>query len=158
MQAYVLSVLGIVIASCLVEIVLPSGQTAKYIKSITAIFVIYVLINPIVVFLKNDFDVNKYIISTDVKFDQGLLNSLYIEQVNTRQIEIEKQLENEGFEGVKVTFLYEIVESEIKIKKIKINTKNLVITSNNSNINKYQFIRQVVMSNVAVKEEDVIFE
>ena len=158
MQAYVLSVLGIVIVSCLVEIVLPSGQTAKYIKSITSIFVIYVLINPIVVFLKNDFDVNKYIISTDVKFDQDLLNSLYVEQVNTRQIEIEKQLANEGFEGVKVTFLYEIVESEIKIKKIKINTKNLVITSNNSNINKYQFIRQVVMSNVAVKEEDVIFE
>ena len=45
MQAYILSVLGIVIVSCLVEIVLPSGQTAKYIKSITAIFVIYVLLN-----------------------------------------------------------------------------------------------------------------
>ena len=158
MQTYIISVLGIVIISCLVEIILPSGQTAKYIKSITAIFVVYVLINPVITFLKSDFDIKKYIVSADLSYDHELLNSLYSEQIETRQTDIENQLKDEGYDGVEVSFVYEIVESEINIQKVKINIDKLVITAGNSNINKYQFIRQVVMSNVAIKEEDVIFE
>lgn len=158
MQGYIIAVLGVVIISVLVEIILPNGQTSKYIKSILAVFVVYVLVNPVITFLKTDFDLDKYVNSGKVELNQSLLENIYNNQIEAKELELENLLYNNGYEGVKVTLLYEIVEDSIKISKAKINIKNLVITSGVENINKYQYIRQVVISELMIKEEDVIFE
>lgn len=158
MQGYIIAVLGVVIISVLVEIILPNGQTSKYIKSILAVFVVYVLVNPVITFLKTDFDLDKYVNSGKVELNQSLLENIYNNQIEAKELELENLLYDNGYEGVKVTLLYEIVEDSIKISKAKINIKNLVITSGVENINKYQYIRQVVISELMIKEEDVIFE
>ena len=43
MTGYILSVLGIVIAGVFMDVILPSGTIAKYIKGIYSIFVVAVL-------------------------------------------------------------------------------------------------------------------
>lgn len=158
MQGYIIAVLGVVIISVLVEIILPNGQTSKYIKSILAVFVVYVLVNPVITFLKTDFDLDKYVNSGKVELNQSLLENIYNNQIEAKELELENLLYNNGYERVEVTLVYEIVEDGIKISKAKINIKNLVITSGVENINKYQYIRQVVISELMIKEEDVIFE
>jgi len=158
MNAYIIAVLGIVIISVLVEIILPSGQTGKYIKSILAVFVVYVLVNPIISFVKGDFSLDKYLNTNNVHLNQTLLKDMYKNQIEAKQTDLENLLHSEGYEHVEVSLVYDIVEDCIKISKAKINLKNLVITSNNTNINKYQYIRQVVMSKLMIKEEDVVFE
>ena len=158
MQCYLISVLCIVIISVLIEIILPSGQTAKYIKGIFAIFVVYVLINPVVLFLNRDFDISKYVNETSINIDETLLKKMYENQIQMHELEIETQLEKNGYKGVKVKLNYKIVDSEIIIDKAYINLNNLVITENASNINKYQYIRQLVTTNYPLKEEEVIFE
>ena len=55
MQGYIIGILGIVIISVLVEIILPSGQTAKYIKSLLSVFVVFVLVNPIINFINDSY-------------------------------------------------------------------------------------------------------
>lgn len=158
MEGYLLAILGIVIICVLVEIILPSGQTAKYIKSLLAIFVVYVLINPIMTLLKSDFDIKKYLGQENVIINTELLTNIYNKQIEAKQKDIENLLHNDGYEGVMVSLIYNIVEEEINIYKVKINIDNLVITSSNQNINKYQYIRQVVMSQLAIKEDDIVFE
>jgi len=158
MQSYLISVLCIVIISVLIEIILPTGQTAKYIKGIFSIFVVYVLINPVVLFLNKDFDISKYINEANINLDETLLKKMYDNQIETRQIDIENQLSSDGFEGVKVRLNYKIVDSEIIITKAIVNLNNLVITENAPNINKYQYIRQVVITQYPLKAEEVIFE
>lgn len=158
MQGYIIGVLGIVIISVLVEIILPSGQTAKYIKSILAVFVVYVLVNPIITFFKSDFDLSKYLNTNNIELNQTLLKDMYKNQIETKEKDLENLLQTKGYEQVEITLVYEISEDCMNISKVKINIENLVITSNSENINKYQFIRQVVMSQLAIKEEDVIFE
>lgn len=158
MQAYILSVLGIVLVSVLIEIILPSGQTAKYIKGMFSIFVVFVLINPVIKFFKSDFDVSKYLVADSVAVDKKLLKNLYESQIETSEKNLQMLLDEEGFKNVKVSLVYDIVEEELIIEKAKINIDELVITNQNTNINKYQFIRQVVAENLKIKEEDVIFE
>lgn len=158
MQAYILSILGIVLVSVLIEIILPNGQTAKYIKGIFSIFVVFVLINPVVKFFRSDFDVSKYLVADNVAVDEKLLKNLYKEQIIATEKDIESQLESEGFSGVCVDLEYKIVEEKIILEKAKINIDKLVISDEKANINKYQFIRQVVTENYDIKEEDVIFE
>ena len=158
MQTYIISVLGIVVLSVLTEIILPAGQTAKYIKSIIAVFIVYVLVNPIVTFIKSDFDLDNYIDTSTIKVNQTLLFNLYEEQIKVKQDDLENELKEEGYEGVEINLEFEIVEEEIIITKAIINIDNLVLTNSNGNINKYQFIRQTVMSNIAIKEESIVFE
>ena len=47
MTGYILSVLGIIIAGVLIDVIIPNGTICKYVKSIYSIFVVAVLINPI---------------------------------------------------------------------------------------------------------------
>ena len=158
MQSYILSVIGIVFVSVLIEIILPNGQTAKYIKGIFSIFVVFVLINPVINFFKKDFDISRYIITDGVSVDKKLLKNLYKNQIIATEQDIVNTLEANGYSGVIVNLEYEIVEEKIKISKAKINLDKLVISSQNENINKYQFIRQVVTENFNILEEDVVFE
>lgn len=158
MQGYIIAILGIVIISVLVEIILPSGQTSKYIKSILSVFVVYVLVNPIITFLKTDFSLDKYLSSNNVQLNQNLLTDIYKSQIEAKQEDIEKLLFENGYENVKISLVYEIVDDCLKISKAKVDIKNLVITSNLQNINKYQYIRQVVMAELLLKEEDIVFE
>lgn len=158
MQGYILSILGIVIISVLTEILLPSGQTAKYIRSLLAVFVVYVLINPIITLLKSDFDINKFLVTNNIELDKNLLNAIYSSKIEAKQTDLENLLEEQGYTGVKICIEYEIVDQEVLLSKVKVNIDNLVITSSETNINKYQYIRQVVLSQLAIKEEDIIFE
>lgn len=158
MQSYILSVLGIVLVSVLIEIILPSGQTAKYIKSVFSIFVVYVLISPVLTMIKKDYDITKYVQQGNIEVNQVLLNNIYKDQIEAKSTDIENALEKEGYSGVKVKILYNIVDNQIFLEKVKINLDNLVITSPNENINKYQHIRQVVAQSIEIKEEDILFE
>lgn len=158
MQSYILSLLGIVLVSVLVEIILPSGQTTKYIKSIFSIFVVYVLINPVINILKQDFDLSKYVQQGSIQVNETLLNNIYKDQIDAMANTIKDNLRSEGYEGVEVSVEYKIVENSVVLEKIKINLDNLVITSPETNINKYQLIRQVVAETVEISEEDILFE
>ena len=57
-SVWVLSIAGICVLSVLVELVLPEGQTRKYIKAIFSFFVIVVIVAPLPKIVKSgvDFD------------------------------------------------------------------------------------------------------
>ena len=71
MTGYILSVLGIIIAGVLIDVIIPNGTICKYVKSIYSIFVVAVLINPIFNLVSKTKDFTfKY---DDFKADQKLL-------------------------------------------------------------------------------------
>ena len=71
MTAWLLSIVGVVFLGVMVDIISPSGKTGGFIKSMFAIFLVYVVITPIVKLAKNgefkiDEDYNFKIIETDL--------------------------------------------------------------------------------------------
>ena len=139
MTAYILSVLGIVLAGVFIDIIVPSGTISKYIKGIYSIFVIAVLINPVVNFLnkKHDFSI-KY---KDYSVNENLMN--YILKTKAKELEksIENTLNNEGFLNIDIMLNFSIDNDKIVYDSCEINLKNMVISENNSHINKYEFIK-----------------
>ena len=93
-----------------------------------------------------------------MQINQTLLNNIYKDQIDAKNTDIENILENAGYSGTKVRIVFNIVDDKIILEKVKINLDNLVITSPNANINKYQHIRQVVAQSIEIKEEDILFE
>ena len=155
MKGYILSILGIVIAGIFIDIIVPDGTINKYIKSIFSIFVVAVLISPLIKFLSNkdiytlhydDYQINEKLI--------GYINNQTIKSIENK---IKNTLEQEGFSGIDINLNYSTNNNEIIINFCEINLKNLSITSDKQNINKYEFISGVVKENTNLAEEVILF-
>ncbi|MBR2221338.1 MAG: stage III sporulation protein AF, partial [Clostridia bacterium] len=58
-STWVLSIVGIIILSILVDLILPSGKTSSFIKNIFGYLIIVVILSPVFTFFTNkDFSVN----------------------------------------------------------------------------------------------------
>ena len=60
MVGWILSIVGTVLTITLTEVMLPEGQTAKYIKGVISLMVIYVVIAPIPSLLRSKIDINSF--------------------------------------------------------------------------------------------------
>lgn len=60
MTGWILSIVGMVLTVTLAEIMLPEGQTAKYIKGVISLMVVYVVIAPIPALLQSKIDINSF--------------------------------------------------------------------------------------------------
>ncbi|MBQ7713214.1 MAG: stage III sporulation protein AF [Clostridia bacterium] len=60
MSGWILSIVGMVLTMTLTEIMLPEGQTAKYIKGVVSLMVVYVVIAPVPALLQSKIDINSF--------------------------------------------------------------------------------------------------
>ena len=60
MTTWILSIVGTVLTITLTEVMLPEGNTAKFIKGVISLMVIYVVIAPIPALLRSEIDVKTF--------------------------------------------------------------------------------------------------
>jgi len=154
MSSYILSVLGIVIAGILLDVIIPSGSINKYIKSIYSVFVVAVLINPLIKFAtqSKDFTVNY----NDYEINEKLLNFINKKQVENKEIGIETELKNNGFNNVDIIISFSIKDNNLSYTSCLVNLKDMVIEKNNQHINSYEFIKEVVVKHTNLAEEVIV--
>lgn len=90
MSAWVMAIIGVISITVLVDILLPEGETAKYIKGVLSIFVVATIVAPIPAFINKDW-------SVDDLFKDGKIyvNEEYIASVNdSRAHEQEKYIKD----------------------------------------------------------------
>ena len=154
MTNYILSILGIVLAGVLIDVVMPSGKINKYIKSIYSIFIVVVLLNPLLNFLNkhHDFTINY----KDYEVNVELVAYIYKKQVIEIENKIKTQFEDEGFNKIDIKLNYSIENNELQLNSCTINLKNLVIVQDKQHINKYEFIKEVIKKNTALNDGEII--
>lgn len=157
MNGYLLTLLGVIVLGVLIDIILPSGSTSKYISGIFAIFVLFVMINPVINFIKKDYNLSDYFTSVDISLNEKLLYNINDNKFNALESNIEQQLTDNGYSNVEIDIRFDLVADSVEITQVLVDLTNLVINANSSNINKYVYIRQVVMQNLMVEEEVIVF-
>ncbi len=101
MKQWVLSVAGIAILTVLADIILPNGQTRKYIKTVIGIVVTLVLVQPLLAFTAKQ---------TDFSFENSAVEPQqqyvsYVESLQSRDADgIREELVSAGFFQPTVTF------------------------------------------------------
>ncbi len=58
MNEWIMSIVGITALGVLMDILLPEGETSKYIKGIFALFTVFVIIYPLPKIINGNFDYN----------------------------------------------------------------------------------------------------
>lgn len=110
MGAWLLKITGVIALSTLSSLLIPNGQTKKYVKGIFALITLFVLVSPLPKLLKSDFSgfPNAFDTATELEIDETFLCGVATNAYKTQERNIEKFLKENGIEA-KVKF---VVKSE----------------------------------------------
>lgn len=110
MGAWLLKITGVIALSTLSSLLIPNGQTKKYVKGIFALITLFVLVSPLPKLLKSDFSgfPNAFDTVSELEIDETFLYGVATNAYKTQERNIEKFLKEKGIEA-KVKF---VVKSE----------------------------------------------
>lgn len=133
MSEWLIGIVGIISLGLLLEILIPEGQTSKYVKGAFSLLVIFVVISPIPKLLGGEYDFNFEGVSYEV--DKDYLVYATNEYTSTLEGDLETILKNEGIlSDVKIVTKkgsvrdVDIVEIKIYLSGIDENDRNTYIT------------------------------
>ena len=156
-EIYILSIVGIVFLSVLVDIIMPDGDMSKFIKGVFSIVALFVIISPAQKFFNKDFDIDKIIYDqTAVQIDSDYIEATTKQMKNQLEITLSVKLKDAGFDNVGVEILCDMSNNVFQVEKVVLDISNMVINTNIPHINKYTEIKQVVIDYLNVEESDVI--
>lgn len=153
-SSWVLSIVGVVIITVLVEIILPEGNINKYIKGFLVIFTVFIMISPIAnLSFTEIFGEGEYKISLDNSF----LEEVNEDKAREYSVLIKDKLRSSGYDGVNIDVCIDYSFEQFKISTINVDLTKVVLNSKNENIDIYNNIRTIIKSVVVIDSGDIVF-
>jgi len=157
MKEYILSIISVILLTGVAGIILPDGKMGKFVKSVFALITLVIILNPLVSLMRQ-FTSGNYepTFGNDAEIKEDVEFIDYIEFTRARLMseKAEEALKEKGYEGT-VEVIYESIDYNFKIKKIKVNLKNKVIDGVDKHIN-IEEVKQAVADALAVKKELIV--
>ena len=136
LSAGVLSIVGIVVLTLMVDIIIPEGKTGKYIKGVFAMLTVFVIAMPLPKIFNSEFDLEEFLQqNTSASADYDVLENIYYMRLERLEQKIITSAESEGIKNMEVKINALNNNSFVEIQSIEINLKNVVIEGKNPNIN-----------------------
>lgn len=157
MSSWLLSVAGISVLTILIDVILPNGQTNKYIKGLVSFCMVFVIISPIPALVKQDFDLEKIFAAQTIEIEKDFVYQVNRTKLSYLQNQVVQALEQEGFANVLVTVNGNIFEMDMKIKNVFVDLSDLVISPNNQHKDIKKTISEIVCRYVQIDEGEIIF-
>ena len=117
MSSWLLSILGVTAVGVLVELLLTDSPMSKFVRSIYAFFILFVIVQPLPGFLKNASNA----VSGEIVLDNELLLTINSQSAAAFQRNTENALSIAGFENIIITIDYDKNAQSFKIKRVYVN-------------------------------------
>ena len=157
-SGWILAIVGIVVLSILVDLILPSTNTSKFIKNIFGYIIIIVILSPVFSFFsQKNFSINDIFSGKNVEIQQDFVASVNRQFLSGVEKSIEQSCSDEGIKFVEVGIESDIFENNLKIRKINVNLKGVVIDKNSSHTNIKTAITAIILQNIKVEKEIIVF-
>ncbi len=150
MTSWLLSIVGIVFLSVLIDLIYPNGKTNSFCKTIFGIFAVIVMISPI---LKFDFNTIR---NSNEIIDAELTNNIMNAKNEYYKLKIEDILKTNNIEGVSVEIESNLEDNVFEIENIYVDTTNIVLTNDLTHTNKYEVILQKIINAINIDSERII--
>ena len=108
MSGWIMSIVGMVLTVTLTEIMLPEGQTAKYIKGVISLMVVYVVIAPIPSLLQSKIDINTFFdfSSSSYESDETFIQLIKEDKQSALASELNEVFERSGLEATSAIVVF----------------------------------------------------
>ena len=158
-SSWVISIVGVVLLGLIADIMLPEGQINKYIKSVFAIITIFVIVSPLPGLFNNfSQNANDFFTSNDeFVLNVDFLNDIIYEKQKEKQTLLQSVFEQNGVKNVGINIICDDQSVVFKIVSVQLDIKNVVIQSEDKNINIKDKLTELVYVTVGVRASEVIF-
>lgn len=106
MTGWILGIVGVVVVGVLIDVLMPEGESNKYVKGVYALIVVLVIASPVVKFLKSDVDFSKYFDSA-FETDSAFVESVNDDRKQADEDKIANTLKLRGYENAQVVIFRE---------------------------------------------------
>ncbi|MCR4725657.1 MAG: stage III sporulation protein AF [Clostridia bacterium] len=122
MKGWILSVVGMVLTVTLAEIMLPEGQTSKYVKGVVSLMVVYVMILPIPKLLSLKFDANSFFnfSASSYEIDSGFIQIIKEDKQSALSDSLTSVFRDSGIASASATVL---IQGENEIDRVILSAK-----------------------------------
>lgn len=155
-SSWLLSVAGMGILGVVIDVVLPNGQTNKYVKGMFAFIMLFVIISPIPKLLKQDFDMEKVFSSADIKIEEEFIYQVNRTKLSFLENQVKSQLLKQGIDNVTVAVNGDIFLANMQIKNVFVDLKNMVIKPGSKHIDIKKTVKEIVLTLCKIEEEKLI--
>ncbi len=154
MTSWILNIVGMVFVGVVLELVLPNGKTSTFIKSVFAIFVLYVIVIPLPQLFHSSLSLNN---NSATITDANFLMNNNLNKLKALEIGMVETLTQKGFENVSVVISANIYAQELEVNKVYVDLVHLVLKNKDKHINTHEEIKNIILTMVSVNGEDIIF-
>ena len=156
-STWIISITGVILLGVLVDIILPEGQTNKYLKSIFSFFIVFTIVSPLPSLLNKDISLYDFIDTKEVYIDTTFISQINVQKLNVIKADLLEKLESKGYSDIYISITADIYSENMQIDRIFVDLSNLVIDENIANINsnKYKAVTDIVVEMTGVKEEKI---
>ncbi len=145
MTGWILSIVGTVLTITLTEVMLPEGQTAKYIKGVISLMVIYVVLAPIPALLQSKIDINRFFdfSTSGYESDEAFIGIIKEDKQSALSAELNAAFAERGLVGASVCV---VLDDGYEVEHV-------ILTVSNKDLD--EAYRLTVMS-LGIKEEKIV--
>lgn len=156
-SGWILAVAGICVLGVLVDLILPNGQTKKYIKGIFAFIVVFVIISPIPSLLNKEFSVDDIF-----EEDAIVIQEDFIYQINNDRLEnienmIKLDLKEQGVENVELILSANIFTNDMVIEAVFVDLSQVVLNEKLEHIDINELVAKSILKYVSVNKNNIVF-
>lgn len=157
-SCWVLSILGVIVLSILVEMILPNSTISKFIKNIFGYLIIIIILSPVFTFFSNkNFDINSIFETSSVSIQEDFVANVNRQVITALENSIIYDCKKEGILNIQVGIEANIFETKLSITQINVDIKNLVIQKNYEHKNIKTSITDIILDNVVIDRELIVF-
>lgn len=154
LSTWILSIAGVTILGVVIDFILPTGETNKYVKGVFAFIIIFVIVSPIPKWIKG-FSFDDIFNGNDILLQEEYLYEINQKRISATEESIVKELKAKGIEQVSVIISANIFQTTFKIDAVNIDCFNMVLNEKAKNYNIKEEILDTVTRLAKVSGENV---
>lgn len=156
-SSWILGIAGICVLGVVVDLILPNGQTKKYIKGVFAFFVVLVIIAPLPSLLNKEFSISDIFEENAIVIQEDFVFQLNKQRLESVQDMIEKDLIEQGIENVSIVLSANIFTERMKVESVFVDLSRVVLNENVEHKDINELVVKSVLKYVSVEKDNIIF-
>lgn len=153
MSAWLLSIVGVVFLSVMIDIITPEGKTNAFIKSIFSVFFVYIMISPIVGLFGKEYTFSY----KEIDLQEDYLETIARDNISLLETQLHQMLAKKGYDCF-VEIDGNMWGEAIDIRQITVFVPNRVLIDEDKHINNCKVITQLIREVLEVDEEVIVYE
>ncbi|MBO5655011.1 MAG: stage III sporulation protein AF [Clostridia bacterium] len=150
MSEWLIGVVGIIALGLLLEILIPEGQTSKYVKGAFSLLVIFAVISPLPKLLNGEYQLD--FVDTEYSVDRNYLVYTTSRYTSSIESDLEKVLAEQGIDSGVEIVIKEGSVKDIEFVQVKIHFTGIDKNQENTHITR---AREIVKNTLSISQDKI---